>query len=305
MRQYELADMECAIAQAAAVVGDWWTLLIVRDVAGGMHRFDGLQAALGISRKVLTERLGLLLDHGVLEKRLYQARPPRHEYHLTPVGRGLLPVLVALQEWGSRYVMGDGTLTATSGPRSLDRRRVRHLIGRHVPMLTLSDTSGVRRDPVSGDGWTVVYCYPGAYASSDAYPVGWSEIPGAAGCTLESTSFRDRYDEFLRRRTQVAGVSTQRPEQQAAFAAKASILFPLFSDQDLQLAAALRLPTFRAGGSDRLKRLTLIVGPDREIRYVLYPVADPAGSVDDALAALDGLQRRHSPTTTARTSKRV
>jgi DNA-binding HxlR family transcriptional regulator/peroxiredoxin len=305
MRQYELADTECAIAHAAAIVGDWWSLLIVRDVAGGMHRFDDLQAELRISRKVLTERLASLLAHGVLEKRLYQLRPPRYEYHLTTVGRGLVPVLVALQDWGSRYVMGEGTLSATSAARSLDARRVRHLVGRHVPQLTLSDAGGSGRDPVSAEGWTVLYCYPGAYASSDAYPVGWGEIPGAAGCTLESTTFRDRCDEFVRRGAHVVGVSTQRPEEQATFAAKARVRFPLLSDQDLQLAAALRLPTFRAGGRDRLKRLTLIVGSDRAIRHALYPVADPVGSVDDALTALDRLQRRHSSAATVRASKRA
>jgi DNA-binding HxlR family transcriptional regulator/peroxiredoxin len=291
-RNEELADTECAIAQAAALVGDWWTLLIVRDVLNGVNRFAGLRAELGISRKVLAERLAWLVSHGVLEKRLYQARPPRHEYHLTPVGRGLVPVLVALQDWGSRYVMGDGKLTATSGPRSLEARRVRRLVGGRVPPLALSDASGARRDPVGDTGWTVIYCYPGAYASSEAYPLGWGEVPGAAGCTLESTTFRDRFDEFVRRGAQVVGVSTQRPEEQAAFAAKARIPFVLLSDEGLQLAATLRLPTFRAGGSDRLKRLTLIVAADREIRHVLYPVPDPVGSVDDALAMLDRLQRR-------------
>jgi peroxiredoxin len=119
---------------------------------------------------------------------------------------------------------------------------------------------------------------------------------------LESTTFRDRYDDFLRRGAQVVGVSTQRPEEQAAFAAKARIPFLLLSDQDLRLAAALRLPTFRAGGSDRLKRLTLIVGPGRAIRQVHYPITDPVGSVDDALAALDRLLPGHSPSATARTS---
>jgi DNA-binding HxlR family transcriptional regulator/peroxiredoxin len=292
MRTHELADTECAIAQAVAIVGDWWTLLIVRDVAGGVNRFDDLQAQLGISRKVLAERLAFLVSHGVLERRPYQAHPPRHEYHLTGVGLGLVPVLIAFQDWGSRFVIGDGSLTATSGPRSLEARRMRHLVGSRMPRLALGDAHGGRRDPVSGERWTVVYCYAGAYASSDEYPVGWAEIPGATGCTLESTTFRDRFDEFMRRNTQVVGVSTQRPEEQAAFAAKARIPFPLLSDQDLQLAAALRLPTFRAGGSDRLKRVTLIVAPEREIRHVLYPVPDPVGSVDDALAALDRLQRR-------------
>ncbi|GAA2143379.1 hypothetical protein GCM10009760_29680 [Kitasatospora kazusensis] len=83
------------------------------------------------------------------------------------------------------------------------------------------------------------------------------------------------------------GVSTQRPDQLAAFAAHARIRFPLLSDADLRLSAALRLPTFRAAGVDRLKRLTLLVAADRTVRGVLYPLDDPAGSVEDALALID------------------
>lgn len=295
MRQYELSDTECAIAHAAAVVGDWWTLLLVRDVIGGTNRFDELQAELGISRKVLTERLDLLVARGVLERRPYQIRPPRHEYHLTTAGRGLVPVLIALQDWGERHVLGDGTVTATGATRSLEARRMRHLVGTRVPAVALKDAAGERRDPVMrGFNWTIIYCYPGAYANSSAYPVGWSEIPGAAGCTLESTTFRNRHDEFVQLEAQVVGVSAQRPEDQAAFAAKARIPFPLLSDQDLQLAAALRLPTFRAAGGDHLKRLTLVVRSDREIRHVLYPVLDPVASVGEVLTALDQLQRARS-----------
>jgi peroxiredoxin len=133
---------------------------------------------------------------------------------------------------------------------------------------------------------TVVFCYPGAYAASSAYPAGWNEIPGAAGCTLEAATFRDRIDEFTARDAEIMGVSTQRSEEQAAFAAKMRIPYPLLSDQELQLAAALRLPTFRAAGRDNLKRLTLIVGRDREIRHVLYPVGDPVASVGQALVLL-------------------
>jgi len=70
VRYSEIADTECAIAQALSVVGDWWTLLVVRDVAGGLHRFDELHAELGMSRKVLAERLAALVDHDVLEMRL-------------------------------------------------------------------------------------------------------------------------------------------------------------------------------------------------------------------------------------------
>ena len=89
------------------------------------------------------------------------------------------------------------------------------------------------------------------------------------------------------RGARVYGVSTQRPEDQEAFATRQRLPFPLLSDQELRLAAGLRLPTCRTAGSDWLKRGTLLVGSDREIRGVLYPVPDPAGSVDDALALLD------------------
>jgi DNA-binding HxlR family transcriptional regulator/peroxiredoxin len=287
MRDHGLPQADCSIAQAAAVVGEWWTLLIVRDIAGGINRFDGLRAELAISRKVLAERLAALVTDGVLERRLYQARPPRYEYHLTPAGRGLVPVLIALQDWGSRYMLGDGTVTATSGPNSSEARRMLNLAGTRVPPLALPASTGQSRDPVGRSLLTVIFCYPGAYAASSAYPAGWSLIPGAAGCTLEAAAFRDRIDEFTAQDAEVIGVSTQRPDEQAAFAAKARIPYSLLSDQELQLAAALRLPTFRAAGRDNLKRLTLIVRSDRRIRHVLYPVTDPAASVEQALALLE------------------
>ncbi|MEW1913472.1 winged helix-turn-helix transcriptional regulator [Kitasatospora sp. NPDC085895] len=291
MRHTEAADPDCAISQALTVVGDAWTLLLIRDVAGGTHQFDALQGALGISRKVLTERLKALVADGVLEKRLYHPHPPRYEYHLTETGRGLLPVLVALQDWGGRYVLGDGSLSGTSTADSAETRRVMALTGRRLPAFDLAAASGGRVDPVAADrAWTVLYCYPGAYAPGGLdYPPGWGALPGAAGCTLESCTYRDRMDEFAARDAAVYGVSTQRPDQLAAFAEHARIPFPLLSDADLRLAASLRLPTFRAAGVDRLKRLTLVLDPARTVRGVLYPVSDPAGSVEDALALLDGL----------------
>ena len=287
MKYTDIADTECAIAQALAVVGDWWTLLVVRDVAGGLRRFDDLQKELGVSRKVLAGRLASLVEHGVLEKRRYQQHPPRYEYHLSRSGEGLMPVLIALQDWATRYVIGDGSLTATAPGGSPEIERVRHLVGMRIAEISLVDHAGELRDPISGSGWTVLYCYPGAYAEGNAYPVGWGDIPGTKGCTLESVTFRNRLSEFAGRDAQVVGVSTQRPEEQAAFAAKEDIPFPLVSDQDLLLAAALRLPTFRAAGSDRLKRVTLVVDRDRTVRGVLYPIADAARSVGDALDLLD------------------
>ncbi|MBV6700346.1 winged helix-turn-helix transcriptional regulator [Kitasatospora aureofaciens] len=293
MRHTEAADPDCAISQALTVVGDVWTLLLIRDIAGGTHQFDALRTGLGISRKILTERLKALVADGVLEKRLYHPHPPRYEYHLTQTGRGLLPVLVALQDWGGRYVLGDGSLSGTSTADSAETRRVMALTGRRLPELELTATtaSGDRVDPVTADrAWTVLYCFPGAYPPGGLdYPPGWSAIPGATGCTLESCTYRDRMAEFAARDAAVHGVSTQRPDQLAAFAEHARIPFPLLSDAELRLAAALRLPTFRAAGVDRLKRLTLILDANRTVRGVLYPVTDPAGSVEDALDLLDGL----------------
>jgi DNA-binding HxlR family transcriptional regulator/peroxiredoxin len=287
VKHSELADADCAIAQALAVVGDWWTLLVVRDVAGGIHRFDGLQAELDVSRKTLTERLASLVEHGVLEKRPYVDRPPRYEYHLTEMGRGLLPVLIALQDWGGRHLLGDGTLTATTPPGSVEAKRVHDLVGQQVPALRLTDAHDRPADPVGDSSWTVLYCFAGAYARSDrGYPPGWSDIPGAAGCTLESVTYRDRLPELTGAGAVVHGVSTQRPDQLRAFERSQRLGFPLLSDADLTLAAALRLPTFRAGGVDRLKRATLIIDAERTIREVVYPVPDPAGSVGDVLTLL-------------------
>ncbi|MFG2844623.1 winged helix-turn-helix transcriptional regulator [Kitasatospora sp. NPDC048296] len=291
MRHTEAADPDCAISQALSVVGDTWTLLLIRDVAGGTHHFDALQSGLGISRKVLTERLKALVADGVLEKRLYHPHPPRYEYHLTDTGRGLLPVLVALQDWGGRYILGDGSLSGTSTADSAETRRVMALTGHRLPALELAAASGGWVDPVAADrAWTVLYCFPGAFAPGVmGHPPGWGEIPGAAGCTLESCTYRDRMGEFAARDAAVYGVSTQRPDQLAAFAEHARIPFPLLSDAGLELAGSLRLPTFRASGVDRLKRLTLVLDATRTVRAVLYPVTDPAGSVEDALALLDGL----------------
>ncbi|CAM5690677.1 hypothetical protein SALBM311S_01663 [Streptomyces alboniger] len=286
-RRTSLEESTCAMAQALDVVGDWWTLLIVRDTARGVHRFDELQRELGLSRKVLTERLHLLVEADVLARVPYQERPVRHEYRLTPRGRAILPVLIALQDWGDAWVLGDGSTTATAAEASAEARRVHELLGTRVPELRLLDHTGATRDPVTADTpYTVLYCFPGAYARADAYPPGWSEIPGAPGCTLESRTYRDRHAEFTAAGATVHGVSTQRPDEQREFADRERIDFPLLSDAGLALIAALRLPTFRAAGASRLKRLTLVVDRERIVRDVQYPVTDIAASVTAALATV-------------------
>lgn len=281
-----LADADCAIAQALDVVGDWWTLLIVRDTARGVHRFDALQHELGVSRKVLTERLRLLVDADVLSREPYQERPARYEYRLTPRGRALLPVLIALQDWGDAWVTGDGATMATTQESSHEAARVQALVGTRVPELSLPFHTGGEHDPVADTPYTVLYFFPGAYARQESYPPDWAGIPGARGCTLESCTYRDQLAEFTAAGATVHGVSTQRPDEQRAFAEAERLRFPLLSDAGLELTAALRLPTFRAAGISRLKRLTLVVDRDRTVREALYPITDIEQSVRAALAVV-------------------
>jgi len=95
----------CSVASTLEIVGERWTLLILRDVFLGVRRFEDIQRDLGVARNILQARLERMVEHGILVKRLYQERPPRHEYRLTEKGADLWPVLVALLNWGDRYVM--------------------------------------------------------------------------------------------------------------------------------------------------------------------------------------------------------
>src|SRR5207247_4994881 len=101
-RDYE--GQNCSIARALEVVGERWTLLIVRDVFLGLRRFDQLQESLGIARNVLTDRLNRLVEEGILERVRYCERPERYEYRLTRKGRELNIALTGLRQWGDEYV---------------------------------------------------------------------------------------------------------------------------------------------------------------------------------------------------------
>jgi DNA-binding HxlR family transcriptional regulator len=108
MQRKSLAGMGCPVAETLEMVGEWWTLLIVRDVFRGIRRFDALQESLGIARNILTRRLRALVGAGILEKRTYCERPRRYEYRLTQKGRALFPVLVTMMEWGNRWARPSG-----------------------------------------------------------------------------------------------------------------------------------------------------------------------------------------------------
>jgi DNA-binding HxlR family transcriptional regulator len=100
------ANEHCSIAATLEIVGDRWTLLILREASVGVRRFADFQARLGLARTVLSDRLGRLVDEGILERRRYQERPERFEYPLTAKGEDLWPVLKALMTWGDEHVMG-------------------------------------------------------------------------------------------------------------------------------------------------------------------------------------------------------
>lgn len=108
MQRVSFEGMHCSVAQALEVVGEWWTLLIIRDSFLGVRRFEDWVERLGISRNILTQRLDRLVETGVLTKELYNERPPRYEYRLTDKGRDLWPVVTAMRQWGDRWAAPDG-----------------------------------------------------------------------------------------------------------------------------------------------------------------------------------------------------
>jgi DNA-binding HxlR family transcriptional regulator len=107
MQRTNFGDMACSIARTLEVIGEPWSPLVLRDVWAGFTRFDEIQADLGISRKVLTERLNHLVERGVLDRRPYDKRP-RYEYVLTEKGRELVDLLMVMVAWGDKWLAGEG-----------------------------------------------------------------------------------------------------------------------------------------------------------------------------------------------------
>jgi DNA-binding HxlR family transcriptional regulator len=114
MQRKNFGEMQCPIARSLERVGEWWSILILRDAFHGMTRFDEFQKSLGIAPNMLTRRLGALVEAGLLERRRYSERPPRDEYVLTPRGRDFRPVLVSLLAWGNRHFAPEGAASACS-----------------------------------------------------------------------------------------------------------------------------------------------------------------------------------------------
>jgi DNA-binding HxlR family transcriptional regulator len=101
-------ELNCSLFRAMDLLGDRWTMLVLREAFVGVRRFTEMQRDLGVARNVLTHRLNMLVEAGVLERRQYQDRPVRHEYRLTERGRELQPAILTLMHWGDRHLAPDG-----------------------------------------------------------------------------------------------------------------------------------------------------------------------------------------------------
>jgi DNA-binding HxlR family transcriptional regulator len=123
MRKRDYRGQNCSIARALELVGERWTLLIIRDVFLGLRRFDEFQENLGVARNVLTDRLNRLVDEGILERVRYSERPERFEYRLTQKGRDLHLALTGLRQWGDKY-LNEKPVVAALVPKGTDVLRV-------------------------------------------------------------------------------------------------------------------------------------------------------------------------------------
>ena len=108
MQRKSFAAMPCPIARGLERVGEWWSILILRDAFKGMRRFEELRESSGIAPNMLTRRLNALVDAGLMRRELYCEHPPRHEYRLTERGKDFRPVLLSLFAWGNRHFAPEG-----------------------------------------------------------------------------------------------------------------------------------------------------------------------------------------------------
>ncbi|MBM3358813.1 MAG: peroxiredoxin [Betaproteobacteria bacterium] len=158
-----------------------------------------------------------------------------------------------------------------------------HLAGLALPKLALRSTAGRSIDLSALAGRSIVYCYPRTGRPDEESPAGWNEIPGARGCTPQSCAFRDHYRELRALgASNLFGLSTQDTDYQREAADRLHLPFELLSDRKLELASALKLPTFTMAGMTLIKRLTLIVR-DGAIEHVFYPVFPPDRNAPDVI----------------------
>jgi DNA-binding HxlR family transcriptional regulator len=164
MQRKSFAKMQCPIARGLDRVGEWWSILILRDALRGMRRFEEFRQSLGVAPNMLTRRLNALIDAGLMRRELYCEHPPRHEYRLTERGKDFRPVLITLLLWGDRHFSPDGPSVAL-----VDRR------------------TGATIDPVLVDRHSGRPLEPGSYAVVAARAAGQAAgaLPAAHGGRLD------------------------------------------------------------------------------------------------------------------------
>lgn len=181
--------------------------------------------------------------------------------------------------------------TDTEAAALVDDGAARHLIpGLALPDVALPSSRGGTVNLSTRRGVSVVYVYPWTGRPGVPDPPGWDDIPGAHGSTPETECFRDHYLKFRAQRIEVFGVSTQSSEHHRELASRLAVPFALLSDEQFALREALDLPTFAAGGTPYLKRLTMLVR-DGRISHTFYPVERPGNHAREVLDWLDEKRR--------------
>lgn len=173
----------------------------------------------------------------------------------------------------------------TDLPIPVDDGACDHILRQFLPPIFLSSTQGRRVDLSAIPGCIVIYCYPMTGQPNVPLPDGWDEIPGARGCTPQSCAFRDHHQELNKLGAQVFGLSTQDTEYQMEATERLHLSFELLSDRDLSFAKTLKLPMFKIGEQQFIKRVTLIVRTGRIVK-VFYPVFPPDRNADEVVGWL-------------------
>jgi len=160
-----------------------------------------------------------------------------------------------------------------------------HLKGMKLPLVSLKATNTKAINLGDIKGKLVIYCYPMTGQPNVALPDGWDQIPGARGCTPQSCSYRDRYQELKALGAEVVGLSVQSTEYQQEMADRLHLPFPILSDENYQFQKALNMPTFEAAGMTLLKRITLIAnhGVIEAVHYPIFPSDSDSAWVMDYL----------------------